>query len=86
MKGEYTIDLKGVASSRAFHARLAKTLPLPSTYGRNADALYDMLTEFGQNLTVRFLHGEKVPRVIRRVCADAMGETPGLSIRFDDAN
>ena len=82
MKGEFTVDLKGVASSRAFHARLAKSMPLPATYGRNADALHDVLTEFGPNLTIRFLNAGKVPQVIRRVCADAMRETPGLTIRF----
>lgn len=83
MKKEFDVDLKGVRSSRAFHARLAKALPLPETYGRNADALYDVLTEFGGDWQISFRNAQGVPQLIRTVCADATEDTPGLVIRFE---
>ena len=43
-KREYRIDLGGVRSARALHARLDGKLPFPEGYGRNLDALYDILT------------------------------------------
>ena len=83
MKREYTVDLSGVRSSRSLHARLCKALPLPETYGRNYDALYDALTEYGPNWRLVFRNAQSVPRVFRTVCADAAEETPGLEIVFE---
>lgn len=83
MKSEFCVDLKGVRSSRAFHARVSNALPLPPTYGRNADALYDVLTEFGSDWRIVFRNAKGVPKLIRTVCADAAAETPGLEIAFD---
>lgn len=40
----YTINLSGVNSRDALHDALEKALPLPEYYGRNLDALYDVLT------------------------------------------
>lgn len=83
MKSEFCVDLKGVRSSRVFHARLTKALPLPPAYGRNADALYDVLTEFGSNWRIVFRNTKGVPKLIRTVCEEAVAETPGLEISFD---
>ena len=45
MDREYIIELEGVDSRKELHERIAQVLPLPDWYGRNLDALYDMLTE-----------------------------------------
>ena len=36
----------------AVHNHLAERLQLPSYYGRNLDALYDVLTELGEETTI----------------------------------
>ena len=82
-KKTFTIDLKGVRSSRALHRKLAEVLPVPKGYGRNYDALYDFLTEYGGGLEIAFANASASFRTLRRVCADAVNATPGLKITLD---
>ena len=42
-----TIDGDRMSNRRAAHDHLTEALSLPEHYGRNLDALYDMLTERG---------------------------------------
>ena len=67
----FTIDLAGVRSAAKLHDALAAALPLPAHYGRNLDALHDVLTEFGGSWTVVFRNAGAVARGLRAVCADA---------------
>lgn len=80
----FTIDLAGVRSAAKLHDALAAALPLPAHYGRNLDALHDVLTEFGGSWTVVFRNAGSVARGLRAVCADAAEETPGLRVSFED--
>ena len=80
----FTIDLAGVRSAAKMHDALAAALPLPAHYGRNLDALHDVLTEFGGSWTVVFRNAGAVARGLRAVCADAAEETPGLRVSFED--
>ncbi len=41
---KYYIDLRNVNSPEQLHDVLEEALPLPEYYGRNLDALYDILT------------------------------------------
>ena len=77
------VDLGGVRSSRTLQARLCRALPLPKDYGRNYDAAYDMLTEYGAGWRIVFRNAQTAPKVFRTVCADAVAATPGLEIVFD---
>ena len=79
----FVVDLAGVRSAARLHAVLAAQLPLPAHYGRNLDAFYDVLTEFGGRWSIVFRHAGAVTRGLRAVCADAMEETPGLEIAFE---
>ena len=83
-KREFTIDLKGLRLATRLHAKLAEILPVPDGYGRNFDALYDFLTEHGANLKVVFKNAAHVSPILRQVCSDAVNETPGLEITFED--
>ncbi len=80
----FTVDLAGVRSAARMHAVLAASLPLPEHYGRNLDALHDVLTECGGSWTIVVKNAGAVARGLRTVCADAMEETPGLSVVFED--
>ena len=41
------LDGKAMTDRPAAHSHLAERLDLPTYYGRNLDALYDMLTDIG---------------------------------------
>ena len=82
MKREFIIDLKGVRTSSALHRKLAASLPVADDYGRNFDALYDVLTEYGANWKITFVNATTAPAPLRAVCSDAVADTPGLEITF----
>ena len=79
----FVIDLAGVRSATRLHAILAENLPLPEHYGRNLDAFYDVLTEFGPRWRIVFRNAGAARNGLRAVCEDAMAETPGLEILFE---
>lgn len=81
-KKSYTVDLKGVRTVQALHRKVAEVLPVPKGYGRNYDALYDYLTEYGPGLEIAFANASASFRTLRRVCADAADDTPGLKVVF----
>ena len=83
-KERFVVELQGVDTAEALHAALAAQLPLPAHYGRNLDAFYDVLTEYGANWRIAFRHAGAAAAGLRQVCADAAEETPGLEIVFED--
>ena len=54
MRQEFVIDLKGATDADAIQDALAANLPLPQGYGRNLDAFYDVLTEYGAEWRIVF--------------------------------
>ena len=46
------LEGKAMADRPAAHAHLAARLDLPSYYGRNLDALYDVLTDIGADTEI----------------------------------
>ena len=80
----FTVDLAGVRSSAKMHEAIAAALPLPAHYGRNLDAFHDVLTEYGGSWRIVFRNAGAVARGLRAVCSDAVDETPGLQISFED--
>ena len=82
-KRRFVIDLAGVRSAARLHAVLAEALPLPEHYGRNLDALHDVLTEFGPRWHIVFRNVGAAMSGLRAVCEDAMSEPPGLEIEFE---
>lgn len=82
-KKVFTVDLAGARSAAKMHDAIAAALPLPEHYGRNLDAFYDVLTEYGGSWKIAFKNAGAVARGLRTVCADAMTATPGLEIVFE---
>ncbi len=80
----FSIDLADVTTAAQLHDTLASSLPLPQHYGRNLDAFYDVLTEFGTGWKIIFHHAGPAAAALRSVCADAMLDTPSLEIIFLD--
>ena len=83
MRQEFVIDLKGATDAGAIQDALAANLPLPSDYGRNLDAFYDVLTEYGTGWRIIFRNAGRAAAPLRGVCRDAAVETPGLEVVFE---
>ena len=85
----FYIDLNRAVSRDSFQDRITAELPVPDHYGRNLDALYDILTEMGAGWNLIFYGSsalkDREPKyfaTVLRLCDEACAETPGLKIRF----
>lgn len=81
------IDVRNIRTVRALHIYLDYCLDLPAHYGRNLDALYDMLREESRMLCLCIAGADAVqgelaaymPRLMR-VMQDAAQENERLTI------
>ena len=85
----YEIDLTGVTTKMQFQDKVMQVLPCPDYYGRNLDALYDVLTELRENVELVFLEflefSHRMPgyaEALENMCADAKAENPLLQFEF----
>lgn len=88
----YEIDLHNISTREAFHDRVVQSLPCPAFYGRNLDALYDILTGENGIEELIFYNMEEFLRVmpdygaaLKTLCAEAMEQCPGLRISYAEA-
>ena len=86
-----TVVLDGacLANMAEVHRAFAETLEFPAWYGNNLDALYDMLTERTEELTVVLAHRAELARTLgSRYAAllallnDASEENPALTVEL----
>ena len=92
MAGDFMIvDLTGVRDRQSLHDRIQEALPMPEYYGRNLDAFYDVINEYGGSWKILFRGCEEVRETmpaylsaLERLCMDAEAENAGLSIIFED--
>ena len=52
------LDGDAISTREELHAALARELALPDWYGGNLDALYDCLTDLGEETVLRVVHRE----------------------------
>ena len=84
-----TLDLKSVKTPAEAQDFLKAALAFPDYYGKNLDALYDMLTQWDRGATLQLLlpatpaEGirEYLPR-LRRIFEDAARQNPRLQVQF----
>ena len=90
---EIVLDGLEIQSVEEVHDRFARALELPEWYGRNLDALFDCLTDQGEDVTVRLLHrealeerlgrrGAALVRLLRRAAA----ENPRVALLEEEEN
>lgn len=83
------LDVRNIFTVRALHIYLAYRLDLPAHYGKNLDALYDVLTEESRTAAIRITgtkeaQGELtayMPKLLR-VFEDAAGENERISVEI----
>ena len=91
----YVIDLTGLGSKEDLHERLFKGLENPEPYGRNLDALHDVLTSLAVPCKITFQGDEAASAVedslasylqtMRKVCEDAAKALPGLDFVWEES-
>lgn len=76
------IELDGnqMTDRASAHDHLARLLDFPNYYGRNLDALYDLLTERGEETTIVLKRAELVSGPMVRTLLDAAERNPKLQI------
>ena len=83
---EYTVDCEKLVNPEATHTILAEVFAFPPYYGRNLDALYDLLTAYpAARLTLRHpemlvAHLGNYGELVLRVLADAAAENPAFTL------
>ena len=86
-------DFARLGTPDAVYDYLSEELQLPPYFGRNLDALHDVLTEpcFGGGCLVLFVNcagfAESMPRyyaAMQQMCKAAADANPGLIVEFTD--
>ena len=80
---EITINCANISSMAQMHDILARELNFPGWYGRNLDALHDMLTGICEETRITFLHFPALPfpaAGLLRVLRDSENENKNLEI------
>ena len=84
---ELIIDGSALPEAAAVHDLFTRALDLPEWYGRNLDALYDVLTERGEPLRLLVRNQEALAaglgeyaEDLLRTLADAAAENPALTL------
>ncbi|MDC7293620.1 MULTISPECIES: barstar family protein [unclassified Butyrivibrio] len=85
----FYIDMSEVTTKDELQDLLAKELPLPDYYGRNLDALHDILTESAEGWNIIFYNTTIAARLLgkyynalTRLAEESCEETDQLKIRF----
>lgn len=84
MTNVYELDGERLTDSEGAHAYLQETLGFPDWYGRNLDALFDLLTEQTEETMIFLTNADAADPDILEVFTDAMAENPQLTIAFED--
>ncbi len=86
----YEIDLKNAKTRADLYDLLEQELPLPDDFGRNRDALYDVLSEIPEETQIHFLDREcreyeleRYLRRLKRMFGGLMEENPNIRVSFD---
>ena len=61
----YRIDIRDVRTRDELHSKIAEVLPLPEYYGRNLDALFDILTESAEERVIEFITEPSVEEALQ---------------------
>lgn len=89
LRREFILDAGMVTDRESLHRYLKEQLELPEYYGNNLDALYDVLTEMGEETLIIVVNGRCFPEVLGnygksliQVFREAEDENPHLAIEY----
>lgn len=82
---EISLDGKYLQRTGEGHLYLMQMLDFPEYYGKNMDALYDLLTEIAEPVTLRIENSEAMDAQMRRVFQEVALDNEGvLFVNFVD--
>ena len=86
------LDSEILISRASVHDYFAEKLKIPGYYGRNLDALYDLLSEYSTQLSIYIVNREEILDALNGygralVCTlqDAAAKNPNLSVKFSNS-
>ena len=86
---QYILDGSQMTTRESAHEHLAKQLRFPDYYGKNLDALNDVLGEMGSGWNIIFYNSKfaryrlgKYFDALERLCSEACEDVENLQIRF----
>ena len=80
MTNIYELDGACMRERAAAHDYLQETLGFPEWYGKNLDALFDLLTEQTEETILFIGNADLMDSAILQTFMDAMDENPALTI------
>ena len=87
---KYIIDLNGITTRQQFHEQVMQKLPCPEYYGRNLDALYDVITDRSEPVEIVFLQFRdflhQMPgyaEAVENMCMDVMAKNKNVKVTFE---
>jgi RNAse (barnase) inhibitor barstar len=84
MKRKITIEIENGADVEEFYDKVQKALGF--VFARNLDALHDVLSEYGDGVTIIIKNGSNVPDDVKRVLKDLQKEMADFSAIFGEGN
>jgi ribonuclease inhibitor len=84
MTNVYELDGTSMREREAAHTYLQEMLGFPDWYGKNLDALYDLLTEQTEDTMIFISDADAADEAILETFTDAMEENPALTVIFED--
>ncbi len=85
----YTVDLADVYSADGFHQEIIKSVPVPTHYGKNLDALNDALTSIYKPTKIIFKNTDTIevalPKFmisLRKMCKGVQESNPNVKIEL----
>lgn len=80
----YELDGSQMRDRTAAHDYLMEAMGFPTWYGKNLDALFDLLTAFGAPTMIFIECADDADEEILRVFSDAMEENEQLTVIMED--
>lgn len=84
MKRKITIEIEDGASTDELFEKVWSALG--KTFAKNLDALHDVLSEYGDGVTIIIKNGGNVPDDVKRVLKDLQKEMTDFSAIFGEGN
>lgn len=81
----YRIDLRKIQAREEMQTYISKAIPVPPYYGRNLDALYDVLRDIAEPTAMLVLHDREPAAAVNgaiKTMKDAAHDNPALSVEF----
>lgn len=84
MTNVYELDGTCLRGQETAHAYLQEMLGFPTWYGRNLDALYDLLTEQTEETMIFISSADAADEAILETFTDAMEDNPSLTVILEE--